>query len=77
MWRKAMIWALISAILLLALGCLATPTISGWPEGLELDEEVDTPSVNWWQLMESAAVACKFPAVFSRVRVMLTPVPGA
>ncbi|DBA74063.1 hypothetical protein WJX77_007836 [Trebouxia sp. C0004] len=56
MWLTAMLWRLLSAILFLTLACLATPTISGWPEFFEgLVEEVDPP-MEWWEVVECAAV---------------------
>ncbi len=60
MWLKAMIWCLLSAILVLARACLATPTISGWPEFFEsLGEEVEPQTLDWWDVVECAAVVCK------------------
>ncbi len=69
MWLKAMIWRLLSAVLLLALACVATPTISGWPESL--DEEVDVPTLELWELLELAAVVCKYPPMLSSVRTTI------
>ncbi len=77
MWLKAMLWRLLAAVLLLTLAILAMPAILGWPEGLELDEEVDTSSLEWLEQLESVAVVCKFPSVLSSVRIMLSPVTGS
>ncbi|KAL0040643.1 hypothetical protein WJX79_000381 [Trebouxia sp. C0005] len=43
-----------SAILFSAVACLARRTISGWPE--RLDDEVDLPTMEWWEAVEVAAV---------------------
>ncbi len=60
MWLKAMIWRLLFAVLVLALACLATPIISGWPEFTEgLDEKVETSTWELWDVVERAAVICK------------------
>ncbi len=67
-----MIWRLLSAILLLAFACLATPTISGWPVFLEgLDEEVEPPTWEWWEVVERAAVVCKYPPALSSLRITI------
>lgn len=62
MWLKAMLRRLLFMILLLAVACVATPTSPGWPEG-----EVGTALLGWWELLESAAVVCKYPSMFSSV----------
>jgi len=59
MWLKAMIWPLLFAILFLALACLATPIISGWPEFIGLDEKVETSTWELWEIAERAAVIYK------------------
>jgi len=67
MWFKAILWRLLFMVLLPALVCLATPAISGWPESL-YDEDVNTPALDWWKVLESAAVICKHPSACSCVR---------
>ena len=57
MWVRAMMWPVLFAILFLALACLATPTISGWPEFIQgLDEKVN---ISTWEVAERAGIICK------------------
>jgi len=66
MWFKAILWRLLFMVLLLALVCVATPASSGWPKSL--DEDVNTPALEWLEVLELAAVVCKYPTACSCVR---------
>lgn len=69
MWLKAVIWRLMSAILFSAVACLARRTISGWPE--RLDDEVDLPTMEWWEAVEVAAVVCRVLPTFLSVQTVI------